>query len=73
MIGKFLGFPSSARTWLPMQEMQEMWGQSLGGEDPLEEGMASDSSILAWRTPQTEEPGGLESRVLQRVVHDRSD
>ena len=73
MMGKFLGFPNGARTWLPMQEMQETWGQSLGGEDPLEEGMESDSSILAWRTPQTEEPGGLESRVLQRVVHDRSD
>ena len=35
--------------------------QSLGGEDPLEEGMATNSSILAWRIPWTEEPGGLQS------------
>ena len=40
---------------------------SLGGEDPLEEGMASHSSILAWRIPWTEEPGGLESTGSQRV------
>ena len=37
----------------------EMWVQSLGGEDPLEEGMATHSSIPAWRIPWTEEPGGL--------------
>ena len=42
-----------------VQETQEMWVQSLGQEDPLEEGMATHSSILAWRIPQTEEPGGL--------------
>ena len=41
--------------------MQEMWVQSLGREDPLEEGMASHSSILAWRIPWTEEPDGLQS------------
>ena len=46
-----------------------MWVQSPGHEDPLEEEMASHSSILAWRIPQTEEPGGLQSRVLQRVRH----
>ena len=40
---------------------------SLGGEVPLEEGMASHSSILAWRIPWTEEPGGLESTGSQRV------
>ena len=40
---------------------------SLGQEDPLEEGMATHSSILAWRTPCTEEPGGLQSIGLQRV------
>ena len=40
-----------------MQEMQELRVQSLGGEDPLEEGMATHSSILAWRIPWTEEPG----------------
>ena len=40
---------------------------SLGWEDPLEEEMATHSSILAWRIPWTEEPGGLQSRELQRV------
>ena len=42
-----------------MQEMKETKVQSLGGEDPLEEGMATQSSILAWRITWTEEPGGL--------------
>ena len=42
-----------------MQEMQEMWVRSLGLEDPLEKEMATHSSILAWRIPWTEEPGGL--------------
>ena len=42
----------------------------LGQEDPLEEGMATHSSILAWRTPWTDEPDGLQSKVLQRVGHD---
>ena len=42
----------------------------LGGEDPLEEGMATQSSILAWRMPWTEEPGGLQSIGLQRVGHE---
>ena len=42
-----------------MQEMQDMWVQSLGQEDPLEEGMATQSSILAWEIPWTEEPGEL--------------
>ena len=41
--------------------MQETQVQSLGGEDPLEKGMATHSSILAWRIPWTEEPGGLQS------------
>ena len=50
--------------------MQETKVQSLGWEDPLEEGMATDSSILAWRIPWTEEPGGLQSVGLQRVGHD---
>jgi len=45
----------------------------LGWEDPLEEGMAIHSSILAWRIPWTEEPGRLQSTGLQRVRHDRSD
>ena len=42
----------------------------VGWEDPLEEGTAIHSSNLAWRTPWTEEPGGLQSMVLQRVEHD---
>jgi len=44
-----------------MQEMQETWVQSLDQEDPLGEEMAAHSSILAWRIPWTEEPGGLQS------------
>ena len=44
--------------------------QSLGQEDPLEEGMTTHSSILAWRIPWTEKPGGLWSRRSQRVGHD---
>ena len=44
--------------------------QSLGPEDPLEEEMAPNSSILAWRTPRTEEPGGLQATGSQRVGHD---
>ena len=49
--------------------MQETWVQFLGGEDPLEKGMATHSRILAWRIPWTEEPGGLQSRGAQRVRH----
>ena len=49
--------------------MQETWVQSLGQEDPLEKGDANHSSILAWRIPWTEEPGGLQSMELQRVTH----
>ena len=45
----------------------------MGQEDPLEEGMAAHSSILAWRIPWTEEPGGLQSIGLQRVRQDPSD
>ena len=45
-----------------MQEIQEIQVQSLGPEDPLEEGMAIRSSILAWRIPWTVEPGGLKSK-----------
>ena len=56
----FLDFPGGASgqepSWLPMQET---WVQSLGWEDTLEEGMATHSSILAWRIPWTEDPGGL--------------
>ena len=47
--------------------MQETWVGSLGQEDPLEKGMATHSSILAWGIPWTEEPGGLQSTGSQRV------
>ena len=50
--------------------MQETEVQSPGREDPLEKGMATHSSVLAWRTPWTEEPGGLQSMGSQRVRHD---
>ena len=50
--------------------MQETLVRSLGWEDPLEEGMATHSSILAWRIPWTEEPGGLQSMGWQRIRHD---
>ena len=50
--------------------MRETWVQSLGREDPLEKGMATHSSTLAWRIPWTEEPGRLQSMGWQRVEHD---
>jgi len=50
--------------------MQETQVQFLGEEDPLEKEMATHSSILAWRIPWKEEPGGLQSMGSQRVVHD---
>ena len=50
--------------------MQETWVRSLDWEDPLEEEMATHSSILAWRIPRMEEPGWLQSTGLQRVGHD---
>ena len=50
--------------------MQETHIRSLGGEDPLEKEMATHSSILAWRIPWTEEPGGPQSTGSQRVGHD---
>ena len=53
-----------------MQEMQETQVQSLGREDPLEEGKATPSSILACRIPWTEEPGGVYSVGLERIRHD---
>ena len=50
--------------------IKEAWVRSLVSEDPLEEGMATHSSILARRIPWTEEPGGLQSTGSQRVGHD---
>ena len=49
--------------------MWETWVGSLSWEDPLEEGVATHSSILAWGSPWTEEPGGLHSMGLQRIRH----
>ena len=53
--------------------VQETWVQSLGWEDPLEEEMATHSSMLTWRIPRTEESGGLHSMGLQRIGHDWSN
>ena len=68
--------PGSTQVWLCVALVkknppakQEIWVRSLGGEDPLEEGMATCSSILAWRIPWTEEPGRLQFIGLQRVEH----
>ena len=54
-------------------ETQKKWVLTLGQKDPLEESMATHSSILAWRIPWTEELGGLPSMGLQRVRHNGSD
>ena len=65
-----------AQTVKSLPAMWETWVQSLGWEDPLEKKMAIPSgilefsSILAWRIPSTEEPGGVQSMGLQRVRHD---
>ena len=63
-----MGFPggSVVKNPLPVPEMQV---QSLGQEDPLEKEMATHCSILAWRIPWTEEPGGLQSMGLQSIRH----
>ena len=53
-----------------MQETQETQIWSLGQEDPLEKEMATHSSIVAWESPWTEEPSGLQSEELQRVGHE---
>ena len=55
---------------LPMQEMQQMWVQPQVQEDPLEEGMATHSSLLAWSIPWREDSGGLQSIGSQSVRHD---
>ena len=68
-MGHHEGFPggSAVKKW---PTMQEKWVQSLGWENPLEEGMGTQSSILARKIPWTEEPGGLQSMGSQRVRHD---
>ena len=55
---------------MDLSAMQETWVLSLGREDPLEKGMVTHSSILAWRIPWTEEPGGLQFMGSGRVGHD---
>ena len=59
-----------AQTVKRLSTMRETWVRSLGWEDPLEKEMATHFSILAWRIPWTEEPGGLQSTGSQRVGHD---
>ena len=65
-----LGVSLMAQTVKNLLTMWEISVWPLGREDPLEEGMATHSSILAWRIPWTEEPGGLPSTRLQKVGHD---
>ena len=67
-----MGFPNDASGKEPTCQgrRHEMRVQSLGQEDPLEEGIVTHSSIRVWRISWTEEPGGLQSTELQRVVHD---
>ena len=60
----------SVQTVKRLPARRETWVRSLGQEDPLEKEMATHSSILAWRIPWTEEPGGLQSTGSQRVGHD---
>ena len=75
--GKGIGYPLQY-SWASLETqmvknppaMWEIWVQSLGWEDPLEEGMATHSSILAWRIPWTEKPNELQPLRLQRVRHD---
>ena len=63
-----MGFPGGS-DYKNLSAMQETRVQSLGWEDPLEKGMATHSSVLAWRILWTEGPGGLQSMGLQRVKH----
>ena len=59
-----------AQTVKSLPATQETWVRSLGREDPLEKGMATHFSILAWRIPWMEEPGGLQSMGLHRAGQD---
>ena len=65
-----MGFPGGPEV-KNLPTVQETWVQSLRQEDPLEKEMATHSSILAWRIPWTEEPGGLQSMGLQRDTTER--
>ena len=64
-ISNCIGVSMMAQMVKNLPPMQETWVQSLGWEDPLEKGTATYCSILAWRIPWTEEPGGLQSTGLQ--------
>ena len=75
--GELIGYPLHyswaslvAQMIKNLPAMRDTWVPSLGWEDPLEEGMATHSSIPAWRIPWAEEPGGLQSIGSQRVGHD---
>ena len=65
-----IGASLVAQTVKNLPAMQVTWVRFLGQEDPLGKEMATHSSILAWRIPWTEEPGGLQSMGSQRVRHD---
>ena len=67
---RFYGASLVAQMVKSLPTMWEVQVQSLGWDDPLEKGMATHSTILAWRTPWTEEPGGLQSMGSQRIGHD---
>ena len=68
--GWYVGASLVAQKVKNLPTMQETWIWFSSREDPLEKGMATHSSILGWRIPWTEEPGGLQSMGLQRVGHD---
>ena len=71
-MGVYGGFPSDpvVKNLPAVQKLCENWVQSLGWKDPLEKGMVTQPSVLAWRIPWTEETGGLHSIELQRVGHE---
>ena len=68
--GSHYGLPRWLRICLPRQEMQETRVWFLGWEDPMEKEMATHCSVVAWKIPGTEEPGGLQSMRSQRAGHD---
>ena len=69
-MGTLLGTSLVAQSVNNLPAVQETQARSLGWEYPLEKGIATHSSILAWRIPWTEEPGGPQSTGSQRVGHD---
>ena len=69
LVSSELGASLVAHMVKNLPTIQETQVRSLGREDPLEKGMATHSSILAWRSPWTEDPGGLQSMGSQRVRH----